>query len=215
MSNKWQSNGKGIVNFHGKQYKTVILRVNEFRTNETFKGCGIKTQIIDPGHQTGFVVVQAFITDSGDRVIGSGLAEEKRGAGNINKFSALENCETSAIGRALASIGLGGEEYCSADELHLAINKQDKDKNKGQITHLETLAKKEKPFDQKQYLNLLRSYCEVKDLEGVTNPTHTIMDYLEATINGNKENFNYMVNLDENSKKDLMDWLENELDPKE
>ena len=115
---------KGIVNIHGKQYKTVILRVNEFRTEPSFQGFGIETKILDYGFQTGFVAVQAFITDPTGRVIGSGLAEEKRGAGNINKFSALENCETSAIGRALSSIGLGGEEYCSADELVLALDKQ-------------------------------------------------------------------------------------------
>ncbi len=215
MSNKWQSNGKGIVNFHGKQYKTVILRVNEFRTNETFKGCGIKTQIIDPGHQTGFVVVQAFITDSGDRVIGSGLAEEKRGAGNINKFSALENCETSAIGRALASIGLGGEEYCSADELHLAINKQDKDKNKGQIIHLETLAKKEKPFDLGVYKNLIKAYCHLKNQSNIDKPGHLIMDFMGLTIESEGKDWNTLMSLSIDEKKKLIKWLENEIDPKE
>ena len=50
-------------------------------------------------------------------IIGSGLAEEVRGSSNVNKTSAIENGETSAIGRALASCGLHGGEYASIQEL--------------------------------------------------------------------------------------------------
>jgi len=35
----------------------------------------------------------------------------------VNTTSALENAETSAIGRALASLGLAGGEYASANEM--------------------------------------------------------------------------------------------------
>jgi len=45
------------------------------------------------------------------------MAEEIRGQGMVNTTSALENAETSAIGRALASLGLAGGEYASANEL--------------------------------------------------------------------------------------------------
>ena len=45
------------------------------------------------------------------------MAEEIRGQGLVNTTSALENAETSAIGRALASLGLAGGEYASANEL--------------------------------------------------------------------------------------------------
>ena len=40
---------------------------------------------------------------------GSGVAEEFREASRINQTSAMENCETSAFGRALASMGYGGD----------------------------------------------------------------------------------------------------------
>ena len=125
---------KGFTNIHGKMYKQVVLRVNEFRTSKNFAGFGIDTSIKDFGFQTGFVIVEAKITDPKGRIVGSGLAEEKRGSSNINKFSALENCETSAIGRALSSIGLGGEEYCSANELELALDKQENDKKNKQTS---------------------------------------------------------------------------------
>ena len=43
-------------------------------------------------------------------VIATGWAEEVRGQGNVNKTSHLENCETSAIGRALANAGVAGSD---------------------------------------------------------------------------------------------------------
>ena len=52
------------------------------------------------------------------------MAEEVRGVGPVNKTSALENGETSAVGRALAAIGLGGSEYASVNELD-AVGRKD------------------------------------------------------------------------------------------
>lgn len=113
----------GVVDIHGKEYKTVILRVNEFRERcPSSDGWGIITELLY--HDKDRVVVGAKILDPGGRVVGSGLAEEFRAATPINKTSAMEVAETSSIGRALASIGLGGEEYASADEVFNAIKGQ-------------------------------------------------------------------------------------------
>ena len=98
----------------GKKYTMVQDRVLEWR--RVF-GCqhGISTAVLsDDGNA---VVVKATITDEQSRIIGSGMAEEIRGASGVNKTSALENCETSAIGRALASLGLHGGEYASVQEI--------------------------------------------------------------------------------------------------
>lgn len=114
---------QGVVNIHGKNYKTVVLRVNEFREAcKASDGWGIETALLY--HDDNRVVVYAIITSPDDKVVGSGLAEEFRNSSTINKTSALEVAETSAIGRALASIGLGGEEYASADEVLNAIQQQ-------------------------------------------------------------------------------------------
>ena len=43
-----------------------------------------------------------------DICIATGYAEEVRGAGNVNRTSHVENCETSAVGRALANAGMAG-----------------------------------------------------------------------------------------------------------
>jgi hypothetical protein len=111
----------GIVNIHGKEYKTVALRVHEFKVEKP--EWSITTQIYDANDVT--VVMQAIIKDESDRVIGTGFAEEVRGSTNINKTSALENCETSAIGRALAACGFAGTEYASANEVTTAIIQQE------------------------------------------------------------------------------------------
>ena len=111
----------GIVNIHGKEYKTVAKRVDEFR-NEHKTDLAIITSLVDRDEQT--VVMKAEIIDKDGRVIATGYAEEHRTASQINRTSALENCETSAIGRALANFGLGGGEYASADEVANAISQQ-------------------------------------------------------------------------------------------
>lgn len=109
----------GIVNIHGKSYKTVALRIQEFR--EQYEGHCIETEVLNASDP---VQVKAIIRDPGGAVIATGLAEEVRGSTNINKTSALENAETSAVGRALAFLGLGGTEIASAGEVANAISQQ-------------------------------------------------------------------------------------------
>ena len=92
----------GVTQRGGKKYTEVYVRVEQFRMafGETL---GIDTNIlVDDGKR---VVIKATVTKDG-MIIGSGMAEEIRGSTNVNKTSAIENCETSAIGRALASLGL-------------------------------------------------------------------------------------------------------------
>ena len=115
---------KGIVDIHGKQYKTVVLRVNEFRDICNIKeGWGIETFIVEMTDT--WACVKASITNPDGKVVGTGHGVEFWASSKINKSSALENAETSAIGRALAAIGLGGEEYASADEVLNAIKTQE------------------------------------------------------------------------------------------
>jgi len=110
----------GKVKIHGKEYKTVALRVNEFR--EAYGvDYGIETDLIS---NADLVVMKAVIKNTKGDVVASGYAEEVRGSSNINQTSALENCETSAIGRALAAFGLAGTEYASANEVSDAIIQQ-------------------------------------------------------------------------------------------
>lgn len=110
------------VNIKGKFYTTVDTRVHAFRKYFGVDGC-ITTNIAFQDDTQ--VVVNATVSvyvDGEMRVIGTDSAEEFRGDGFINKTSAVENCCTSAIGRALAACGLSGGEYASAFEVENAIH---------------------------------------------------------------------------------------------
>lgn len=109
----------GIVQIHGREYQTVAYRVQRFR--EECRDWTIETQLICQDDDK--VIMKALISN-GETLIATGYAEEVRGASNINRTSALENAETSAIGRALAACGLGGTEYATADEVAGAISQQ-------------------------------------------------------------------------------------------
>ena len=104
----------GVTQRGGKKYTQVVHRMEAFRKMHGTE-FGVDTHILVYDGQR--VVVKANITNMDGAVIGSGMAEEIRGQGNVNKTSALENCETSAVGRALASLGLAGGEYASANEM--------------------------------------------------------------------------------------------------
>ena len=110
----------GVVTIHNREYQTVALRVKNFR--EKHPGFTLSTEIVSRDAEV--VVMKALIADEKGRVIATGHAEEQRAASQINRTSALENAETSAIGRALAAFGLGGTEFASADEVANAIQQQ-------------------------------------------------------------------------------------------
>lgn len=110
----------GVVKIHNKEYQTVAKRVNDFRA--AHPDFTIETEVQS---NADVVVIKACIKD-GDRLLATGYAEELRGSTNINKTSALENCETSAVGRALAFYGYGGTEIASANEVSNAIIQQAK-----------------------------------------------------------------------------------------
>lgn len=112
----------GVTQRGGKKYTQVVHRMEAFRR---FLGLdyGVDTQImVDDGHR---VVIKATITNNTGNQIGSGMAEEIRGQGHVNTTSALENAETSAIGRALSSIGLAGGEYASSNEMDAVTRKSE------------------------------------------------------------------------------------------
>lgn len=110
------------VKIHGKEYRTVAERVNLFHEEHKDAVKSVKTKICFTEENK--VVMKATIS-VGDNVY-TGHAEEVYDSSMINKTSALENCETSAIGRALASAGFGGTEFASADEVANAISQQNK-----------------------------------------------------------------------------------------
>lgn len=116
------------VNIKGKEYVEVAERVKHFRTAEEYKGWSIQTRLLK--FADGVAVVKATIADNAGRTMAEGLAYEKEDSTYINKTSFLENCETSAVGRALGFLGIGIDaSIASADEVQNAITNQEAKKS--------------------------------------------------------------------------------------
>ena len=111
------------VNIKGKPYVTVDERLIYFRKH--YKDYALETEVIEKTENT--ILIKAIISDKNSRIIATGLAEEVKGSTFINKTSYVENCETSAWGRALANFGIGLDtSVASADEVKNAIVNQKK-----------------------------------------------------------------------------------------
>lgn len=112
------------INLKGKEYVTVNERLKAFR--ETFKDYSLTSEIIELTPEV--CTIKAVITDEKGVIRATGLAQEQRQASFVNKTSYVENCETSAWGRALGNFGIGIDSaICTADELLMALNAQKED----------------------------------------------------------------------------------------
>ena len=112
----------GVINIHGKDYRTVALRVSSFRErHKTSDGWGIYTDVQEATQD--HCKVKATIVDPDGRTIAIGHAEEYKSdmPGNMQS-SILEVCETSAVGRALAFAGYGGTEIATDDDIQRTGN---------------------------------------------------------------------------------------------
>ena len=112
------------TNIKGKDYVEVNQRLLYFRNEPTFAGWSIESDLVDL--QPDRCCIKAIIRDADGRIRATGHAHEDRTSSMINKTSYVENCETSAFGRALAALGIGIEtSIASANEVSMAIAKQE------------------------------------------------------------------------------------------
>lgn len=119
--------GIRTTDIKGKQYSEVSQRIKAFRLVHP-SGC-ITTEIIDMDN--GIVTMKASVFDEQNHLLGTGFAQEKENSSFINKASYIENCETSAIGRALGMCGYGVDvSVASAEEVQNAIHNQQMDEKK-------------------------------------------------------------------------------------
>lgn len=109
----------------GKEYAEVNQRIKAFRMicpNGT-----ILTELVS--NENGICIFKANVLDEEGKVIGTGYAYEKENSTYINKTSYIENCETSAVGRALGLCGFGIDtSVASYEEVANAIEQQEQNK---------------------------------------------------------------------------------------
>lgn len=115
------------IDVKGKMYMEVNQRIKAFRM--LYPNGSIQTSI--QSLENGICVIKAFVFDEEKNLIGTGHAYEKEGSTFINKTSYIENCETSAVGRALGMCGIGIDtSVASYEEVSNAIAQQEDEKIK-------------------------------------------------------------------------------------
>ena len=122
--NEIEKANRGIkkIDIKGKKYAEVNQRIKAFRKVHP-DGC-IETEIVSL--ENGVCVMRASVITADGNVLGTGTAYEKETSSYINKTSYIENCETSAVGRALGICGFGIDaEVASSDEVTNAIKQQE------------------------------------------------------------------------------------------
>lgn len=110
------------IKIKGKNYVLVSDRVNFF--NESYPNGFISTELVS-NVESDRVVVKATVTPDAELPARTftGYSQAVIGDGMVNKTAALENAETSAVGRALGFMGIGVlESIASADEMHKATS---------------------------------------------------------------------------------------------
>ena len=90
------------VNIKGKEYVEVNERLIYFR--KTYPNFSLTSEVLEKTNES--ILILASIINEDGRVIATGMAEEVKGSTFINKTPYVENCETSAWGRALGNFGM-------------------------------------------------------------------------------------------------------------
>jgi len=170
------------ISIHGKEYVLVNERLDEFlsenpkATVETILAKQDAMTDTATGDMCNQYVVQAKIIPNPleePEVYYTGYAEERDNNGFINKTSALENAETSALGRALAFAGYGsaqsiasGEEVLRATQVQKNFNPTTTSLDK--LDRLKNKLYKENKIDDKMNLKYTKKRSAGMTIKQVT-----------------------------------------------
>ena len=149
------------TNIKGKEYAEVNQRIKAFRM--CYPMGYIRTELLSV--EDGVCIMRAEV-GIGENILGTGTAYEKETSSYINKTSYIENCETSAVGRALGMAGFGIDtSVASYEEVSNAIAQQEADKQpKGHNSTPETVEARETAsgrITEKEWKNL-QAVCKEK-----------------------------------------------------
>ena len=163
--------------FNLEDYDTVESRIKKFW--EQFPNGRIHTQIV---HNDGSrFIVQAWVyTDrEDDRSVTSGMAEEVVGSSMVTKTSALEVCETSAIGRALANFIFSGNKRPSREEME-KVERYENNTRKTPLYAVRTLA----PEELERLEKILDIIQETNEIDALRKIWADEKDFLDSKVRG-------------------------------
>ena len=181
------------TNIKGKDYAEVNQRIKAFRM--VYPTGTIKTEMVsnanglcifkaeiyaEPYQSTNTTIDGVVVVDTQKQgiLLGTGTAYEKEDSSYINKTSYIENCETSAVGRALAMAGFGIDtSVASAEEVQNAIAQQSITDEKAKlVAKLQELVVK-----TESDLDLIKKHYKVKhDVDMTVEQLNEAIKHLES-----------------------------------
>lgn len=172
------------IDIKGKDYVPVHERVRIFRTDKQFEGFRLVVSRVEVN--TDFAFFEAQVLNNLGVLVANGHAMEWRSEGYINKTSYIENAETSAIGRALGSLGIGIDTaFSTADELLLALDAQENKKgepkrsqgpDKADIDEIsELMGRLTEGFTAKQKATSIHEALKVNTFTELKNSTNEVV----------------------------------------
>lgn len=188
----------------GKDYAEVNQRIKAFRM--LYPSGTIETELIQ--NENGVCIFRANIYDD-DKLLATGTAYEKENSTFINKTSYIENCETSAVGRALGMAGFGIDtSIASAEEVQNAINNQveittEEEARNLQITFGKYNGKTIGEIEAKDYKYLEWLFDKSKD-ENIKKAVSILTGLVEMTPEETKQEINAMP-IQETQKQRIKD----------
>jgi hypothetical protein len=149
----------------GKDYAEVNQRIKAFRM--VYPAGSIKTEMLS--NENGVCIFKAEIRNEECELLATGTAYEKENSTFINKTSYIENCETSAVGRALGMCGFGIDtSVASYEEVSNAMSNQ--------------LPTEE---DAKEYVFAFGKHKDKK----LTDVIENNRDYIDWVLNNSKDEY--------------------------
>jgi len=138
-----------MARFNLADYETVEERLKRFYTDHPDGRILTENETLPEYRAEKIWVIKAIVFLSGEDVErgcpkATGYAFEIDGTGMANQSSALENCETSAIGRALANAGYSGNKRTSREEMEKVARFEEAAKNRDWVAEAVLLKDKDK-----------------------------------------------------------------------
>lgn len=168
-----------------RPYIEVNERIKAFR--KVFPMGFIRSEMLS--NENGVCVFHAEC-GVGDTILGVGHAYEKETSSFINKTSYIENCETSAVGRALGMAGFGIDtSIASAEEVQNAINNQEQkteQKPSGRTATPKQLEVIRAAYDTEEKMNELVAWLKKKGFENLESMSIEIASTIIKKVKGGK-----------------------------